>query len=156
MQATAWLMTALAVGLTIGRCFIHWRKKNRRLRWDDIFNVAAAILLIIHTTIYQLYIPPDYNSQLHAMGIKEGLFVGQDPIIHAKFTVADILLFWLLMYAVKASFLALYWELFNISMRFRIAWIATAVFTTMSFAVTWVSIFWRCGSPKDVINLSKY
>jgi hypothetical protein len=148
-------MTALAVMLTIGRFFIH-RQKNQRLRWDDIFNAAAAVFLVAYTTTYQLYVPSDYNAQMYAMGIKDEPPVGRDPVRNAKLNVANILLFWLLIYAVKTSFLALYWEIFSVSMRFRVAWTVTAVYTALSFSITWVSVFWRCGLPKDMVNLSKY
>ena len=147
-------MTALAVGLTTGRFIIHWRK-SRKIRCDDVFNAAAAILLVAYTTTYQLYVPSNYEAQLYNMGIIDKSPLGYDPVRTVKYTRANVLLFWLVIYAVKASFLALYWEIFHVSRRFRIAWMVLAVYTALSFFATWFSYLWRCGSPKDLVNLRR-
>ena len=145
-------MTALAVGLTIGRFIIHWRK-SRKIRCDDVFNAAAAFFLLAYTITYQLYVPANYEAQLYGIGTTDKPPPGHDPVRNMKYTRAKVLLFWLVIYAVKASFLALYWQIFHLSRRFRIAWTVLTVYTALSFVATWLSDFWRCGSPKDFMNL---
>jgi hypothetical protein len=49
----------------------------------------------------------------------------------------------------------LYWQIFAISARFRIVWWLTAAYTTISFGITWLSIFWQCGNPSDLTNLGE-
>ncbi|PQE21304.1 Pth11-like integral membrane protein [Rutstroemia sp. NJR-2017a WRK4] len=66
---------------------------------------------------------------------------------------ANASFFWITLYCVKGSFLALYWELFSVSSGFKKAWYIVATFTGLTFLMTFASIFWICGSPKDIHNL---
>lgn len=71
-----------------------------------------------------------------------------NPHRNAQLNAANSLIFWCVIYSVKASFLALYWHIFEISLKFRIAWAFAAVFTFISFGMTLMWGFWLCGSPK--------
>ncbi len=151
----AWTLTALACGLTTGRFIIHWRK-SRKIRCDDILNAAAAILLVGYIITYQLFTPLAYGEELYELGITDKMPPNFNHDTNTKYNRTNVLLFWLVIYTVKASFLALYWELFQVSRRFRIAWSVIAVYTALSFLVTWLWFFWRCGSPKNLVNLGKF
>ena len=141
-------MTALACFFTIGRFAIHWHRR-RRLAWDDFFNGVAMLFCLAFTATYHMFAPTEYNSQLAAMGIipESEVKVG-DPSLNARLNAANSLIFWCVIYTVKASFLALYWHIFEVSWKFRIAWAFAAVFTFISFTVTLMWGFWLCGIPK--------
>lgn len=148
-------MTALAAVLTISRFFIHWRKTGK-LRWDDYLNGVAVIFLFAYTTTFYLFATPEVNAELYELGAHAHLPKNLDQHRDAKLNVANMALFWLVLYSVKASFLALYWQIFSTSRRFRIAWALVVSYTFISFSVSFFWVFWRCGHPKLMTSLSKY
>lgn len=119
------------------------------MAWDDFFNGMAMLFLLAYTGTYQVYGPTDYTKQLFQMGL-----INADDVVpgnekkNAKYNAANSLLFWCIIYAAKASFLALYWHLFSYSTRFRIAWAVTVAFIATSFMITFMWSFFLCGDPK--------
>ena len=61
-------------------------------------------------------------------------------------------LFWITLYLVKASFLALMWCIFKVSAGFRKAWWTVAIYTFVTFWIIFLSRFWQCGSPSTYDN----
>lgn len=107
------------------------------------------VFLLAFTGTYQVYGPADYTKQLYGMGlIKEDEVVQSDEKRDAKYNAANALLFWCVIYAAKASFLALYWHIFAFSTKFRIAWAVTTAYIPTSFAITFMWSFFLCGNPK--------
>ncbi|KAF2638105.1 hypothetical protein P280DRAFT_91111 [Massarina eburnea CBS 473.64] len=151
LNAVAWIFTTLALLLTLGRFHIHWRK-NRHFGWDDYFNGLALIFLLGFTITYQLFVPIEYNAELYALGLGGKRPTHQDVALDRKLNVANIVLFFCTIYAVKASFLALYWQMFEVSTKFRIAWILVSVYTVVSFLASFLAIFWNCGSPEHFLE----
>lgn len=154
-QAIAYIFSALAILLTSGRLVIRWRNTGR-LWIDDYLNILAAILVVPFTVLCLLVFPSEYDAQLAFLGLG-----GKEPTIEEveftqRLTFVTLLLFWLIIYAVKGSFLALYWQIFAVSNRFRYVWWFTAGYTILSFCITWISIFWQCGSPSDLNNRGKW
>jgi magnesium-transporting ATPase (P-type) len=144
-------MTVTAILLTIGRFRIHWRK-NRRFGWDDYFNAIALVFLLIFTITYQLYVPIEYNAQLYALGLSDRAPTNRDQILDMKLNVVNIVMFFSVIYSVKASFLALYWQIFEVSPRFRKAWWCVMVYTLLCYLVSFTAIFWNCGSPAKFLD----
>ena len=147
-------MTIAAGLLTLGRFLIHWRK-NCTLHWDDWFNALALIFLIATITIFEIYVPIEYNAILYGMGLSDRAPTQVEAVRDMKLNIADILLFFCTIYSVKASFLALYWQIFHLSKRFRIAWYLLTAYTGISFVIQCVTVFTRCGSAKDFANLGR-
>jgi len=54
---------------------------------------------------------------------------------------------------VKASFLALYWAIFEVSKKFRMAWWAVTAYTSVAFLATLLASFWNCTKPTHLTNL---
>jgi hypothetical protein len=148
-------MTVVDILLTTGRFVIHWRKV-KRIRWEDIFNAIACVFLIGFTTTYQLYVPIEYNAELYSLGLSNHPPTHRHVDRDLRYQIANVLLFWLVIYSVKASFLALYWNIFEFSTRFRVAWGSLAAFTFLSFGITLVSVIWHCGPPQDFANYGMY
>ena len=148
-------MSALAMTLTTGRLIIRWRK-TRALRSDDILNGLAALLLIPFLVTMFLYTDYPLQKQLYMLGLR------QDPpppveIPHMlRLHLAFNLVFWCIIYLVKASFLALYWHLFEISTRFRVVWWAATGFTVASFLASVLLFLWHCGSPAKLFDAGKW
>ena len=105
--------------------------------------------LLAYTGTYQVYGPTDYSKQLYAMGlIQKDEIIQSDEKRNAKYNAANTLLFWCVIYAAKASFLALYWHIFSFSTKFRIAWAVTTAYIPASFGITFMWSFFLCGNPK--------
>ncbi|KAF2873032.1 hypothetical protein BDV95DRAFT_365353 [Massariosphaeria phaeospora] len=151
MQAVGVLMAVLSIGITLGRLFLRWRAL-RRFLLDDYFNAAAAILVLPFMVVSLLYLPIEYNIQLVYLGLSDKQPTLEETIWVTKLSAVVVLLFWLIIYFAKASFLALYWQIFAISPRFRVLWWIVAVFTALCFLVTWISSFWACGHPSKYLD----
>lgn len=147
-------MTATNILLTAGRFRIHWRK-HHRFDWDDYFNAIALLLLIVFNGIFTVAIPIEYNAALYAWGLSDREPTEQEEILNMRLITANMFLFFLIIYAVKASFLALYWQIFNISSGFRVAWKLVTVYTALSFLMSFLAVFWTCGSPRDFLDTSR-
>lgn len=147
-------MTSLCILLTIGRLILRWRMMGK-LKLDDILNAVAALLIIPYIAICLALLPWQYNIQLYVLGLDHAPSSAADAVWSAKMGFTMLLLFLLIMYIVKASFLALYWHLFEVSARFRQAWWVTAGYTAVSFLVTWILVLFHCGSPSKVLDPGK-
>ena len=60
---------------------------------------------------------------------------------------------WTTFYLVKASFLALIWNIFRVSEGFRKAWWTVAIYTFLSFWPITLSEFWECGTPSNYASI---
>jgi hypothetical protein len=145
------LFTISAV-LTFGRFYLRW-KKTYRFYWDDIFNALALGSLLIYMVTYQIFLPIDYNAELYELGIGGHLPTDEQWLYASDINTTNVFFFWITLYCVKGSLLALYWELFSVSSGFKKAWYIVTTYTGMTFLVTFISIFWICGSPRDIHNL---
>lgn len=127
----------------------------RRLGLDDVFNAVAAVLSIPFVVLCLLSLPIEYDAQLYYLGRIDKAPARDQMEFTNKLELPVLLLFWLIIYIVKASFLALYWHIFAISTRFRIVWAITTTYITLSFLVTFLSIFWHCGTPSKMVDFGK-
>ena len=150
----AWTPTAISVAFTLGRYLIRYYKR-KRMGWDDILNGIAVLFLLGFLGTWQIIGPPLYQQQLFQQGLTSTKPPAIDSHTILSVGMANSLLFWCTIYCVKASFLALYWIVFNVSDRFRIAWWLVTIYTVVTFLITFVMTFRKCGSPKDFLDESK-
>ena len=101
---------------------------------------------------WQRIVPIALEYQYYEMGVSNKVPPSLDMQEVLIYNSANLVLFWCLKYAVKASFLALYWHIFELSRRFRIAWVLLTLYTTLSFLVTLMAIFWHCGTPDTFMS----
>ncbi|KAF2017384.1 hypothetical protein BU24DRAFT_420434 [Aaosphaeria arxii CBS 175.79] len=146
-----WTTTVLSVLLTMGRLIIHWRKVHS-LTLDDLLNTMSAILLIPLNITCLIYLPVEVQAQSYALGLTDKMPTFEQLNYSNHVELAMLFLFWFVIYLVKASFLALFWRLFNISSRFRMWWCGITIFTALSFCVTILMTLWRCGNPSDILT----
>lgn len=151
LQIMAWTPTAISIAITLGRFLIR-HLKRKRMGYDDLLNGIAVLFLLAFLGTWQVIGPPLYQQQL----FQQGLTSSKPPSINSqtvlKIGLANSLLFWCTIYCVKASFLALYWIIFNVSDRFRIAWWLVTVYTVVAFLVTFVMTFRKCGSTHEFLD----
>ena len=148
-QAILWSLTILAFMFTVGRFAIHWNHR-RKVKWDDILNGVAAAFLLAFAGTYQVFGPTEYDLQLYGLGLLDERPAFDERTLRKarKYSAAGNHIFWCVIYSVKASFLALYWLLFNVSTRFRIAWAFAVVYVVIAFGISLMWDFWHCGKPK--------
>ena len=133
-----------------GRLFIR-RQKNGNLLSDDYIHVAATAVLVGYCALYTAYYRLYYDVEYSAAG--DGHTVSDsDLVTYFKVELAVSMLFWVIIYLVKANFLALYWIFFSINRRFRAAWYAVASFTAITFLFCFLSTISECGSPQNLFN----
>lgn len=149
-----WTLASTAICLTFGRFYIRWRKIGR-LGLDDILNGLALIALLCFMATYQAYLPIQYAYELFGLGLG-GHDASDDQLLYIQnLNTANIVFFWITLYLVKGTFLALYWTLFNVSKTFRVAWNCVTAYTFISFLATFFAIFWSCGTPNKIANVGK-
>lgn len=151
IKALAWTLCSLDIVLTFGRLYIR-RRKVRKLLWDDILNGVALVALIAFIATYQVYLPSEHNIELYGLGLSGSAPTKEQMIFSLKLNMANVVLFWIVIYLVKSSFLALYWTVFSVSSGFRKAWGLVATYTVISFCATFLALFWHCGHPKGVVD----
>ena len=148
-------MTAISVLLTAGRLILRWQS-NARIGPDDWLNTLAAVLCIPFAIVTMQYLPDQYWAQRYYLGLGGRLPTLEEQILANKLELVTLFFFWIIIYLVKASFLALYWHLFRVSSRFLIVWWCTTGFIALSFLITMISILWKCGNPVHILDLGTY
>lgn len=110
------------------------------------------LFLLGFTVTYHLFAPVVYDAQMFMQGLGGKLPTEAEYNVDLRINTANNFLFFSTIYTVKASFLALYWQIFEVSMRFRIAWILVSIYTAASFLASFLSVFWECVSPKHFLD----
>ena len=123
-----WSLGSVALVTTCGRYYLRWRHSHKA-RLDDLFNGLALFCLLTYFAVCQ------------------AKWSTSDPAAALRLWLAQNLLFWTCLYFVKATFLALFWFIFNVSAAFRKAWWTVTVFNFISFWAIFLSQLWQCGNP---------
>ncbi|PVI01524.1 hypothetical protein DM02DRAFT_704925, partial [Periconia macrospinosa] len=150
-KSAAWIFTTIAILLTLGRFYLH-RQNTKRWRWDDYLNSLALLSLIGFTTTYHLFAPIVNSAQLYLQNRGGKLPTDQVVRVALKINAANNVFFFCTIYLVKASFLALYWQIFEVSRRFRCVWCGVTTYTVVSFLASFLSLFWQCGRPEHFLD----
>jgi glucan phosphoethanolaminetransferase (alkaline phosphatase superfamily) len=118
------------------------------------FALAAFLALCILETI-----------QLPSVYYVTGILTGAVPLTNAETIIAETenylrfqfpitILFWTVLWSVKAAFLALYWRLFRDLPWYRRAWYVLAVFTFLVYGGCVVTLALSCGP--DIRNFFRF
>lgn len=139
--------------MSVGR-FIIRKRVLEGLRMDDLTHAFAVIVLIpyqsIGTMIYPLSIKLEaYGAQTSASSIPtfERLF---------RLELAGQFLFWIILYAVKFTFLIFFRQIFGVNRLFMKWWWALLVYTWLAFIASFLTALWVCGDPSDLFVLGKH
>ncbi|KAK3292019.1 uncharacterized protein B0H64DRAFT_446023 [Chaetomium fimeti] len=116
-----------------------------------IFLALAALLALCVLETIQL------PSQYYITGVLSGaipITSFETVIAHTerylRFQFPIVILFWTVLWSVKAAFLALYWRLFRDLTWYRRAWFVLAVFTLLAYGGCVTTLLLSCGP--DVRN----
>ncbi|MCJ1308516.1 hypothetical protein MMC25_002169 [Agyrium rufum] len=146
-ESTIWTFTTIGTLLTIGRFYIRYFKL-KALFWDDFWHLIAYVLHLASSIALTI----QAKLFFEVLAIKSGEAPRPEPDVflnlgstslHYNFALSII--FWLCLYAVKASFLSLYYLILRGSGARMLLWKNVAGFTFASFWICVSSIFVECG-----------
>ena len=103
-------------------------------------------------------------TALFPLTVTVGLFGAKEAPIPSKETLERFFrlefalqcLAWLVLYAIKFTFLILYRHIFGINKTFVRWWWAVFVYTWLAFWSCFFEALWLCGSPSDLFVLSAF
>ncbi|KAF1977827.1 hypothetical protein BU23DRAFT_274205 [Bimuria novae-zelandiae CBS 107.79] len=152
LQGLAWTFAALGIILTIVRLLHRW-KNSRCLHLDDIFSAVATTILVPFTAMTLQDDAIDIEMTMYRLGRSDHIPSLEKVDTAIKTEVACTVLFWIIIYAAKASFLAAYWRTFCANRVACFVWYTLAAVTAISFGALFMSVFWICGQPSNVGDL---
>lgn len=142
--AIAWVGVGLSFLFVIARTAIRVYKVEG-LAADDYWIYFAWLALALNALLQTIQTPHLYYVTYATAGLRP---LDQKLIDHGnvyvRYEFAIIGLFWTALWGVKASFLALFWKLFDGLPVFRRWWIAVAIFTFLAYVGCWVASIMNC------------
>ncbi|KAL8787522.1 MAG: hypothetical protein Q9213_002180 [Squamulea squamosa] len=151
LTALTWVFTGAGIVLTAGRYAIRL-KTVKSLKMDDYIHGAALVILVGYVSTYTVMFPLNYSVEFWVAGLGKGPSV-TDLKRYFRLEIAVSLLFWIIIYLVKFSFLAFYHLLFSVSRKFMRAWWPVCAFTVVTFLINFISVFWACEAPRQLFAL---
>jgi hypothetical protein len=162
LLALVWTSFGVAFLLVIMRTAIRF-KFMARLTMEDAWIFLALAALLTSCIIQTIQLPSLY----YILAIIAGVIPVSAEVIdqtenYLRFEFATNVLFWTVLWCVKASFLALYYKLFRELPWYRRAWYALAVFTLLAYVGCWITLatschpitnffkFEQCNTAKDI------
>jgi len=153
--AVAWCACSLAVIFVALRCYARWRE-SRRLFSDDYWMILALSFLLCNAILQTLQTPSLYYLVFLAAGrVQQGPELMRQGNIYVRYEFVIIAFFWTICWSVKASFLALYYRLFDGLPRYRSLWWVAAVFTGCAYIGCWFASVWTCHPPSTYFQFGK-
>lgn len=162
LLALLWTSFSIAFLLVILRTAIRF-KVAARLATEDYWIFLALAALLTSCILQTIQLPSLYYMSAAIAGVipisAELMTVGDE---YLKFEFPIIVLFWTVLWCVKASFLALYFKLFQDLPMYRIAWYILAAFTFCAYVGCWITAamschpisnffkFAQCGTEQDI------
>lgn len=154
LNAITWAGVGLAAIFLAGRTAIRIRKVQR-LRADDYIIYVAFLILVINAILQTLQTPDVYYiARVHggseniseASQVEELVERGSR---YTKFEFTIIGLFWTVLWLVKASFLAFFYNLFEGLRLYRILWWIVCVFSFLAYSGCWIASVMTCHPATD-------
>ncbi|KAK1750371.1 hypothetical protein QBC47DRAFT_310085 [Echria macrotheca] len=146
LLALIWTSFGVASLLVTLRTVTRFRFTIRRLTGEDywIFAALAALLTLCILETIQL------SSLYYITAVLAGAIPLSAQLIeytedYLKYEFAIIILFWSVLWSVKASFLALYFKLFRELAIYRRVWYFLATFTFLAYAGCLITLCLSCG-----------
>jgi len=147
-----WTLTSVAVVLTTGRFIIRMRNRSR-LALDDWAHGFAMTMLIVYMIQYSILFPISNAVELYGIGIGPKPSTSElKRFLHLL--IPTEIMFWVVLYSVKITFLLLYREIFGVSLIFLRVWWIVFLYTFLTFWAAFLTVFWTCGSPSKLFDIS--
>jgi len=150
-----WVCFGASFLLVALRTIIRLRASTSRqlVPWEDCWIFLALASLLTLCILETIQLPSLY----YITGVLSGVIpiTSAEVIIsqtehYLRFQFPIVILFWTVLWSVKAAFLALYWRLFRDLVWYRRAWFALAVFTFLAYGGCVTTLSLSCGP--DVRN----
>ena len=93
--------------------------------------------------------------ELAGLGLSTSVPSADQQVFLLKVELANEMLFWCTIFAVKFAFLASYWYIFNVSAAFRRAWGAITAYIVLTFGAILPSPAWQCGDPAKYADITQ-
>ncbi|KAH8802220.1 hypothetical protein F5882DRAFT_284772 [Hyaloscypha sp. PMI_1271] len=144
LLALVWTSFSVACLLVILRTAIRL-KFMARLTMEDYWIFLALATLLTSCVLQTIQLPNVYFMLATIAGV---IPISADLIAsveaYLRFEFAIMLLFWTVLWCVKASFLALYYKLFRELQIYRRLWYILAAFTLLAYVGCWVTLATSC------------
>lgn len=140
----AWSGVGLSFLFVVARTVIRLTKVGR-LDYDDYWIYVAWVLLAVNAVLETLQTPHLYYVAMATAGLvplDETLLYHGNLFVRYEFAIIG--LFWTVLWAVKASFLTLFWRLFDGLPMFRKTAVAIAIFAFLAFVGCWIASILNC------------
>ena len=155
LQAINWAGVALAAIFVVARTMIRYFRIER-LGYDDYWIFFAFIVLMANAILQHYQAPHTYylsNVQAGLIPVGPGLFDHGNAYVRYEF--ASIGLFWTILWSVKASFLALFWKLFEGLHVFQKWWYGVCIFTFLTYVGCWIASINNCHPASAYFRFGK-
>lgn len=142
--AVAWAGVGLSFLFVVARTVIRVSKVER-LDYDDYWIFLAWVLLAVNALLETLQTPHLYYVALANAGMvkfDETLLYHGNLFVRYEFAIIG--LFWSVLWAVKASFLAMFWKLFDGLPVYRKWSVVIAVFAFLTYVGCWIASILNC------------
>ncbi|KAK4184946.1 hypothetical protein QBC35DRAFT_33679 [Podospora australis] len=145
LLALIWTCFSTAFFLVFLRTFVRVRSGNR-LTPDDYLMFLALTCLLSLCVLETIQLPSVYYITAVLAGavpISEDIIARTEDYLRYQFPI--VILFWSVLWSVKAAFLGLYWKIFRDLPVYRKVWYALAVFTFLAYGGCVVTLSLSCG-----------
>ena len=162
LLALVWTFFSIAFLLVILRTAIRF-KCMARLVTEDYWIFLALATLLTSCVLQTIQLPSLYYMSAITAGVIP-ISTELIPVVenYLRFEFAIMILFWTVLWCVKASFLALYFKLFRELPMYRRAWYILAIVTFCAYIGCWITLsischpisnffkFAQCNTEKDI------
>ena len=156
LLALIWTSFGVALLFVALRTAIRLRVTSRPAADDYWITLALAALLtfctletIQHPSLYQI------SGILDGNPLSDLNQLITDTEQYLKYQFIIIILFWTILWSVKAGFLALYFKFFCELKHYRRAWYALVVFTFLAYIGCIITLTLSCGHPANFFRFAK-
>lgn len=121
--------------------------------WITLALLALLTLIILetiqHPSLYQI------TGMMDGTPVTDFNRLIADTEHYLRYQFAIIILYWTVLWSVKAGFLALYFRFFRELKHYRRAWYALVVFTFLAYIGCIITLTLSCGHPTNFFRFAK-
>jgi len=156
LVALVWIAFGVASILVVLRTVTRLKHTVRRLTAEDYWIFLALASLLSLCVLETVQLP----SLFHIKSVLNGSIPISIQLItytedYLKYEFAIIILFWTVLWSVKASFLALYLKLFRELAIYRRIWYGLALFTALAYGGCIVTLCLSCGTISNFFKFGQ-
>ncbi|KAK0614687.1 hypothetical protein B0T14DRAFT_463212 [Immersiella caudata] len=154
LLALVWTCFSVAALLVAIRTVTRLKFTVRRLTGEDYCMLLALATLLTLCVLETIQLPSLYHITAVLAGtipLSAELITQTEDYLRLEFAI--IILFWSVLWCVKASFLALYFKLFRELVLYRRVWYLLASFTVLAYGGCVITLCLSCG---QITNFFKF